>query len=93
MPVDNLACGYALSALVAHDFVSDSMVRELLDPPRVSKVGEIGQDDDICHLADLPQCLDRAGHWRLAMHLAFEKLPEKRPYAVPSQRFSRSAVG
>jgi hypothetical protein len=52
---------------------------ELLDPPRMRFVAEVGEDDDVGDLADPPERFERAGDQRLAVHLAAEKSVEQRP--------------
>ena len=85
--------GNALAAAVAHHFMGDAVAGELVDPPRMRLVAEIGEDDDVGDLADPAERLDRAGDQRLAVHFAAEEMVEQRPDAFLGDRLAARLVG
>ena len=93
VPVDDLPHGTPLAALVADDLVTDAVAGELLDPPAVRLVAEVGEDDDVGDLADPLQRLERARNQGLAVHLAAEEPFEQRPDVVDRHGFPGAAVG
>ena len=93
MPIDDRAGGHALAAAVADDFVGDAVRRQLLDPPAMRLVAEVGEDDDVGDLADAAQGLERAGHHGLAVHLAAEEIGRAAARRGPRRRAPAVAMG
>ena len=65
-----------------------SVPGELVHAPRVCLVAEISEDDDVRHLSDPAESLDRARDERLAMHLAAKESVEQDPRLVERQGFA-----
>ena len=83
----------ALAAAVADQLVLDAMAGELLDPPRMGLVADIGEDDDVGDLADPPERLARSRHQRLAVHFGAEEFVEQWPDALVIERLAGRYVG
>ena len=92
MAVNQRPCRNAFAALVADDLVRDAMAGEMLDPPRMRQLGDVGEDDDVGNLADPSERLNRAGHQCLAMHFILEEFAKQRPHPVASQGLARAAI-
>ena len=71
--IDDRACRHALAARIGDHFMRDAVLRQLVDAPRMRFIAKVREDDDIGHLADPTQCLDRAGDDRLAVHFIAEE--------------------
>ena len=77
--IDDLPGRNALAAAVADHLVADAVLGQLVDPPGMRLVAEIGEDDDVGDLADPPQRFLGPWNQRLAVHLAAEELRQQRP--------------
>ncbi len=65
------------------------VARQLLHAPGVRLAAEVGEDDDVGHLADPAERLDRAGDQGLAVHLASKEGFEQDPPLIHVQRLAR----